>query len=89
MKLKDNIDFKELEKYGFIEDPANCEPGEHYYSSNNYYYAFTNCYGTESRLTVNIHTREFEILTMSEEYGLIQLCDLDMIVKLIKDGLVE
>lgn len=89
MKLKDNIDFKELEKYGFIEDPANCESGEHYYDNNNYYYAFTNCYGAEGRLTVNIHTREFEILIMAEEYGLIQLCDLDIIVKLIKDGMVE
>ncbi|MDM0587746.1 hypothetical protein QTH25_13295 [Clostridium perfringens] len=89
MKLKDNIDFKELEKYGFIEDPDNCEEGEHYYGENNYYYEFKGCYSAEFRLVVNIHTREFEILTMSEEYGLIQLCDLDMIVKLIKDGLVE
>lgn len=36
-----------------------------------------------------MHTREFEILTMAEEYGLIQLCDLDVIVKLIKEWLIE
>lgn len=30
MKLKENISFKDLEKYGFIEDPSNCEPGETY-----------------------------------------------------------
>ncbi|EGT3606780.1 hypothetical protein FKF97_10275 [Clostridium perfringens] len=89
MKLKDNVDFKELEKYGFIEDPVNCEFGDTYYGSNNYFYEFKQSYGAEFRLTVNMHTRYFEILAISEEYGLIQLCDLDIIVKLIKDGLIE
>lgn len=29
MRLKENIKFEELEKYGFIEDPVNCELGTH------------------------------------------------------------
>ena len=89
MKLKDNIDFKKLEKYGFIEDPNNCEEGEHYYGENNYYYEFKSCYSAEFRLVVNIHTRKFEILAMAKNTGLLQLCDLGVIVELMKDGLIE
>ena len=89
MKLKDSVDFKELEKYGFIEDPNNCEEGEHYYGENNYYYEFKSCYSSEFRLVVNIHTRKFEILAMAKNTGLLQLCDLDIIMELMKDGLIE
>ncbi|WP_075810222.1 hypothetical protein [Clostridium perfringens] len=89
MKLKDNVEFKELEKYGFIEDLDNCEEGEHYCGENNYYYNFISCYSAEFRLVVNIHTRKFEILAMAKRTGLLQLCDLDIMVKLIKDGLIE
>lgn len=89
MKLKQDISFEKLEEYGFIEDPSNCEFGDTYYGTNNYFYEFKQSYGAEFRLTVNMHTKEFEILAMAEEYGLIQLCDLDIIVKLIKDGLIE
>lgn len=45
MRFKDNIDFSEHIKYGFIEDEANCEYGEYYYSSNNYYYEFEETFG--------------------------------------------
>lgn len=89
MKLKDNIDFSELIKYGFIEDGANCEHGEHYYSSNNYYYEFEETFGADFRLVVNAHDRKFEILSLSKDGGLTQLLDLDIILKLFKDGLIE
>lgn len=89
MKLKENINFKDLEKYGFIEDPSNCEPGETYYGDNNYYYEFNSCYSADFRLVCNMHTREFEILAMSKEIGLLQLCSLDIFIKLVKDGLIE
>lgn len=89
MKLKQGVSFEELEKCGFVEDPVNCEFGDTYYGSNNYFYEFKQSYGAEFRLVVNMHTGEFEILAMTGEYGLIQLCDLDIIVKLIKDGLIE
>lgn len=89
MKLKDNIKFDELLKYGFVEDEANVEEGDHFYGTNNYYYKFKNSYGAEFRLVVNIHSREVEILALARETGLLQLCDLDIFVELIKKGVVE
>lgn len=89
MKLKDSIDFSELIKYGFVEDGANCEHGDHYYGSNNYYYEFEESFGAEFRLVVNVHDRKFEILSLSKNEGLMQLLDLDIILKLFEDGLIE
>lgn len=89
MKLKKDIEFNKLKLYGFIEDEANCEEGDHYCDSNNYYYEFNNSYGARFRLVVNILTREFGLLALSEEVGLIQLYELDIFVSLIRDELVE
>ena len=90
MKLKENINFKDLEKYGFVEDPSNTRYDNPYDNKdNNYYYKFNRSYSADFRLICNMYTREFKILAIRKNIGSQQLCDLDIFMKLIKDGLVE
>lgn len=88
MKLKESVEFKELEKFGFIEDPANCEVGDTYYQENNYYYEFNGSYGAEFRLVVNLYDREIKLLALSKERGLIELYNLNIFKELIENNLI-
>ena len=84
MKVKDNIDFKELELIGFKEDEYNVEEGDHYYSSNNYYYEIDE----ESRIVVNMLDRNISILTLSDD-RLSGAYNLDKILEMFKLGIIE
>lgn len=84
MKIRNDIDFKQLEAIGFIEDECNVSEGDHYYSGNNYYYEFDE----ESRLVVNMLDREMSILTLSDD----RLCgvySLDKILEMFKMNMIE
>lgn len=84
LKLKDHVPFDALLPYGFIEDPANVEPGDHYYSTNNHYYDG----GTDTfRLVVEHVDRRISMLHRGDA-GLNQFDDLSVIAKLTADGLV-
>lgn len=85
LKLKDHVPFDALLPYGFIEDPANCEPGDHYYHMNNHYYdGGTNTF----RLVVEHLDRRVSMLHRGAD-DLRQFDDLSVIAKLTADGLVD
>ena len=84
MKIRDDIDFKQLEVIGFIEDECNISEGDHYYSGNNYYYEFDE----ESRLVVNMLDREISILTLSDDI-LCGVYNLDKILEMFKMNMIE
>lgn len=84
IKLKDGIDFKELVKYGFEEDPVNCEKGDTYYHLNNYYIEIG-----DFRITVNILDRHIDILCLVSEGGLYNIFNLKPLYQLIIDDMVE
>ena len=77
LKIKDNVDLKELEKYGFKLEP------EH-----SYYYK--NCDGYELFIwkTKGYDYKQRCIYVEVGEYAMI-LNDFDTLYDLIKDGLVE
>lgn len=76
LKIKDSVDLKELEKYGF----------EYQDEDRNYWkYSFLNRYGDEKQYWVDVDTREIEFMVDS---GKILKYD-NTIYDLIKDGLVE
>jgi hypothetical protein len=84
LKLKEEVDFKELIKYGFEEDPTNCENIEdHYYFLNNYYYQ-----DDQFRVVVGMLNRNIEILCLPKELELLQTSMLEPLYNLIKDNLV-
>jgi len=83
IKLKNDIDFTELDKFGFMEDPTNCEPGDHYYHLNNYY----NQIG-DFRITVNTHSRRIDILCLARKAELYNIYNLKPLYDLISGGMV-
>ena len=84
LKLKNHVPFDALLPYGFIEDPANVEPGDHYYSTNNHYYDG----GTDTfRLVVEHVDRRISMLHRGTD-DLNRFNDLSVIAKLTADGLV-
>jgi len=84
IKLKDDIDFGKLEALGFIEDPANCEPGDTYYHLNNYYLQIG-----DFRITVSTISRHIDILCLVREVGLHNIFNLKPLYDLISSGMVE
>lgn len=84
IKLKDDIEFKKLKKYGFFEDEVNCEEGDHYYHLNNYYIEIGNF-----RITVNMIDRHIDILCLSNETGVHNIFNLKPLYDLIVNNMVE
>lgn len=85
IKLKDFIDFKKLEEFGFQEDPANCEPGDHHYHMNNYFIQIDDHF----RITVNMIDRHIDVLCLAEEKSLYNIFNLKPLFDLIASDLVE
>ena len=87
LKIRDDIDLKELEKYGFEEN------SEHYYREKTGNYAISYPYGV---IIVDKETKEIEIVYHIIE-GLNKIIDENIVIlkspiglyELIKDGLVE
>jgi len=83
--MKYNDTFEKLKDYGFEEDLANCEVGDHYYHGNNYYYQDKNF-----RIVINMHCKTIEIMCLPEDtcvnnnYKI-----LNKIVELTNDGLID
>lgn len=76
LKIKDNIDLKELEKYGFIFCDCDIHCG------NNLYYSYY--YNPDENIKINCDDKEFDFyLCMMTENSI------DLLYDLIKDGLVE
>jgi len=84
IKLKDDINFKELFKFGFVEDPTNCEYGDTYYHLNNYYLQIG-----DFRITVNTISRHIDILCLAKEKGLHNIFNLKPLYGLISNDMVE
>jgi hypothetical protein len=85
VKLKDIKDLTKLTEYGFIEDPANCEVGDHYYHSNNYYLWVNG----DFRITVNTHDGHVDVLCLADESGLYTMFYLKPLYDLFASGLIE
>ena len=88
MKIKTDK-MAELEKFGFVEDPANINEGasSHYASQDNYYfYLKASC---EARFEVNMFSRELTIKIMCGETGLHEIYSFDILFDLITAGMVE
>lgn len=85
LKLKENIPFSTLKKYGFIADPTNCEhPEDHFYWLNNWY----NQINDEYRITVSTIDKHIEILSLGEA-GLRNTKNIDVLYKMIKDDIID
>ena len=83
--INDTIDFYQLSKYGFTEDPVNCEhPEDHYYYLNNWFWQHG-----DFRITVNTLDRKLDILCLAKNRELYNIYDFDVLYDLFKDGLVE
>lgn len=85
IKLKDNIQFNELEKFGFEEDTVNCEQGDYYYYLNNYYAQIDK----EFRISINMHSRYIELLCLPSDLSVHNIYNLKPLVDLIINDLVE
>lgn len=86
LKLKEDVPFSELEKYGFEKDATNCEdPEDHYYWLNNYYAQVHD----DFRITVNMNERSIDVLCLCEETGLHNISNLKPLYDLIINNLVE
>lgn len=84
LKLKEEVNFKELIKYGFEEDPTNCgDIEDHYYFLNNYYYQ-----DDQFRVVISMLNRSIEIFCLPKELELLQTSMLEPMYNLIKDDLV-
>lgn len=84
VRLKKDVPFKTLKEYGFVEDDANCEPGDHYYHGNNYYLE-----KGDFRITVNMHDRHIDILCLAKETGVHNIFEVKPLFDLFTSGLVE
>ena len=83
--IKNSIEFNQLTKYGFTEDPANCECSEdHYYHLNNWFWSYK-----DFRITVNTLNRSLDILCLAKDRELYNIYNFDVLYKLFEDGLVE
>jgi hypothetical protein len=85
IRLKKEVDFKKLIEFGFEEDQANCEIGDHYYHLNNYFVQV----GKEFRVTVNILDRHIDVLCLASEPGLHNMFNIKPLYDLLSSGLVE
>lgn len=85
MRLKEDVEFKNLVDFGFEEDPANCEKGDHYYHLNNYYTQV----GKDFRVTVNMIDRHIDVLCLAKESGLHNMFNVKPLFDLFSNGLVE
>ena len=85
IKLKKDVDFKQLIAFGFEEDSANCEPGDHYYHLNNYYAQV----GRNFRITVNMLDGHIDVLCLANESGLHNIFNIKPLFDLLTSGLVE
>lgn len=85
IRLKDDVDFGKLNEFGFEEDSANCEKGDHYYHLNNYYIQV----GKDFRVTVNMLDRHIDILCLTSETGLHNMFNIKPLYDLISFGLTE
>lgn len=85
IKLKKEVDFKELIQFGFEEDPSNCDAGDHYYYMNNYYVQV----GKDFRVTINMHDRHIDVLCLASEPGLHNMFNIKPLYDLLSSGLVE
>lgn len=84
IRLKDSVPFQKLIELGFVEDPVNCEEGDHYYL-NNYYFSVTE----EFRITVNLLSRHIDVLCLPKDTGLHNMFNLKPLHDLLINGLVE
>jgi len=94
LKIKDNVDLKELEKFGFNEDENNINEGcsSKYASLDNYYRTLTKAdklSKNEIRVCVNIFSREINLLHLGGNGELEQTNDLIFLFDLITADLVE
>ena len=95
LKIKDNVDLKELEKYGFKPNATDDNYCGYYkmYNSSDYIFILDSLF--ENKITIEIQKIETYIGdegTDDEYIGAnpIYLCsELDILYDLIKDGLVE
>lgn len=85
IKLKDDVPFHILTRFGFEEDSANCEPGDHYYHLNNYYIQINN----EFRITVYMTNRCIDILCLPSDTCVHNIYNIKPLFDLISNGLVE
>lgn len=86
LKLKKEVSFETLSKYGFIEDPVNCEhPDDAYYWLNNWFYQANE----EIRITISINNRGIEVLCLPKHLRLVNSFNIDVLFDLFKDGLIE
>ena len=94
LKIKDSVDLKELEKFGFNEDENNINEGcsSKYASLDNYYRTLTKAdklSKNEIRVCVNIFSREINLLHLGGNGELEQTNDLIFLFDLITADLVE
>lgn len=82
LKLNPDHTLEKLTEYGFIEDAANVEPGDHYYSTNNHYLTDE---GGRFRLVVNHLEGKVELLHRGND-GLDSFEHLDTLATLISDS---
>lgn len=78
LKIKDSVDLKELEKFGF----------EKYSFANCYVKNISDKYD-ESTLLIKKDNKEIIIEHYQNEYGSTDICNLDILYDLIQAGLVE
>ena len=101
LKIKDNVDLKELEKYGFkphyeLKDHSTGESViTHYYQTRSYDRKCGTCHlfpiKKRKSCIINVFSRRIEnhLETNSLKLDDRDFVDLDIIYDLIKDGLVE
>jgi len=86
MKIKKDVPLSTLLDFGFIEDPVNCDhPEDTYYHLNNYYIQIHDHF----RITVNIFSKQIEILYLSNSDGLSNTSNLDILYELFVNNLIE
>jgi hypothetical protein len=85
LRLKEDIPIGILDKYGFEEDPNNCEhPEDHYYWLNNWFNQIT----PEYRITVSTIDKHIEILSLGDA-GLRNTKNIEVLYRMIKDNIIE
>lgn len=86
LKIKDNVDLKELEKYGWIYDEDDGFLGEdvvpHYYKNFDYYNTLIVYCEMHDKRIIGTHD---ETISLSDE----KILSYDWVNDLIVDGLVE
>jgi hypothetical protein len=87
--VRDSINLEELMGYGFDADTGNCEEGDHYYSTNNWFCQIHE----EFRIVINEHSRFIEMFYRCEDaqYAMVahNTDNLTVLLDMLVGGLIE